>query len=299
MAGILRDPFVTVPTEYQPISALGDTKKPVNNVLATLEPGNYVYNGDDQNNGYYYFENLTPGQYTLYYSAENYAIDSVAVTVSANKSTFVDKFLTLVPNENTPTVVTTIPLNNTTNFSNAANIEVEFDINMEEAATEAAFSITPTVAGTFSWEDNQKILIFNPTGNLVAGTDYQVKIANTAKTIFDKQLPFGYIFDFSTRAKLNLIKEYPSNGATDISRTVEVRLQFDQAINMGTLGGNISFEDSEGNFVTPIVDLTGYAKGIISFVPEVNLKLGATYKVIVGENLGDIEGVTFQEKFSK
>ena len=295
LAGILRDPFVNVPSTYKPIASLGDSKKAVNHVKVTLEPGGLVYNGDDQNNGYYFFEDIAPGQYKLYLEAEDYALDSADVTVSANKSTFLDRNLTLVPNENNPNVVESYPTNNTSEFSNAANIEVQFDIRMDEATTEAAFSITPNVAGTFSWEDNQKRLIFNPTGNLTAGETYQVSIANTASTIFDKNLLFGYSFQFSTRSKLNLISAYPADGEVDISQSVQIKLLFDNAIKNTTLAGNISFEDSGGNFVSLAVDQAAYAQGYISFVPSSPLVNGASYTVILGEGIGDIEGVTFQE----
>jgi len=295
LAGVLRDPNVNVSSTYQPISELGDTKKPLNSVKATLQPGNYIYNGDDQNNGYYFFDNLTPGEYKLYVEAEDYSLDSSNVTIVANYSTFVNKNLTLIVNENNPNVLESYPQNNTVNFSNSANIEILFDIQMDKASTESAFSISPIVAGTFSWEDNNKRLIFNPTSNLVAGQLYEVTISNLAKTIFDKNLLFGYNFQFTTRSKLNLISYYPINGSDDISRSVEIRFQFDQAINAGTLGGNISFTDSQGKAVTPSVDFTAYSKGIISFTPVSDLIAGESYKVIIGEGIGDIEGVKFQE----
>ncbi|MBU0474675.1 MAG: Ig-like domain-containing protein [Bacteroidetes bacterium] len=295
LGGILRDPLISVPSSYQPIAELGDTKKPLNSVKATLQPGNLVYNGDDQNNGYYFFENLIPGQYKLYVEAEDYSVDSADVTISANTSIFVNKNLTLVPNENFPNVVESYPLNNAENFSNMSNIEIQFDIQMDNATTESAFSITPNVAGTFSWEDNNKRLVFDPTLNLTAGQTYQVSISNLAKTIFDKNLTWGYDFQFTTRLKLNLLSYYPADGSSDISQSVEVRFQFDQAINAGTLGGNISFQDSDGKSVTPSVDFTAYSKGIISFTPVSDLKIGGSYKVLIGEKIGDIEGVTFQE----
>ncbi|MCF6269148.1 MAG: Ig-like domain-containing protein [Melioribacteraceae bacterium] len=295
VAGVLRDPFSNVPSSYQPISELGDNKKPVNHVKATLQPGNFVYNGDDQNNGYFFFDEITPGDYTLYIEAEDYSIDSIDITVAANKSLFVNRNLSLIPNENNPNVVESVPANNEEGFSNAANIEVQFDIRMDKTSTEDAFSITPTVTGTFSWEDNQKRLIFNPASNLTAGESYQVSISNSAQTIFDKNLLFGYNFQFSTRSKLNLISAYPANGEVDISQSVQVKLLFDQAIKNTTLAGNISFEDSEGNFVSLAVDQATYSQGLISFVSTSRLVNGASYKVILGEGIGDIEGVTFQE----
>ena len=61
VAGIVRDPYESISSSYQPIAELGDSKKPLNHVKATLQPGNFVYNGDDENNGVYFFDNVTPG----------------------------------------------------------------------------------------------------------------------------------------------------------------------------------------------------------------------------------------------
>lgn len=296
IGGILRDALENIPSSYQPISSLDDTKKPLNHVKATLQPGNLVYNGDDHTNGYYYFENITPGEYKLYLQAEDYSLDSANVTVLANQSVFVDKNLSLIPNENDPNIVSSFPANNGVEVSNIANIEIQFDIRMDKATTEAAFSMTPEVAGTFSFENNSKTLVFDPERPLTAGQNYQVTIANTAETIFGKQLVWDYSFQFTTRSKFNMLSTYPADGAIDISRSVEVRLQFDNAINPGTLG-NISFKDSFDNSITPTVDFTTLTKGIISFIPKYDLEFGKSYKVLIGENMGDIEGVTLQENF--
>ncbi len=295
VAGILRDPIATVPSSYKPISVLGDSKKPLNNVKATLQPGNFVYNGDDQNNGYYFFENITPGKYKLYLEAEDYAMDSASVTVYANRSTFVNKTLALIPNNNNPNVIASVPNNNKTDFSNVANIEVMFDIRMDKTSTMAAFSITPSVAGSLSWEDNEKRLVFNPTTSLTPGQTYQVTISSSAKTIFDKNLQSDYSFQFITRAKLKLVNAYPTNNAVDISRSVEVRLQFDQAIKSSTLYGNVTFQDLDGENIALTVDFSAYSQGLIAFVPTSNLTVGKKYKVKIGKNIGDTEGLTFQE----
>jgi hypothetical protein len=295
VAGILRDPFTSVPSTYKAIAELADAKKPLNNVTATLQPGNIVYNGDDQNNGYFFFDDVAPGNYMLYLTAEDYSVDSASVTISANKSVFVYKTLTQIPNENLPNVTASLPENNSTGVSNATDIRITFDISMDKSSTEAAFSLSPTVSGEFSWEDNQKILVFNPTYNLTAGETYTVTMSNSAKTIFDKSLVAEYSYSFSTRSKLNLISAYPIDGQNEISQSVQVVLKFDNAIEASTLGGNISFEDSDGTFVNLSVDQSAYAKGFITFVPTTQLQHGASYKVILGENIGDVEGVKFQE----
>ncbi|MEN8194313.1 MAG: Ig-like domain-containing protein, partial [Bacteroidota bacterium] len=296
IAGILRDPLVNVPSSYKPRADLGDAKKPLNNVRAVIQPGNLEYNGDDQNNGYFLFEDLTPGDYTVYLEAEDYALDSATVTVTANNSSFIYKNLSLVPNENHPTITLTKPYNGEVEASNAGYIEINFDIRMDEAITESAFSITPAVSGDFTWENNQKTLIFKSNGNLTPGETYAISVDTTAKTIFDKNLQSEYSFNFTTRSKLNLVSNYPADREINISKSVQVRLQFDHAINGATLGGGtIQFLDSEGNFVNLIVENSLYAKGMIAFTPRDSLETGELYRVVLGEGIGDTEGVTFQQ----
>ena len=295
VAGILRDPFEDVPSTYKPIAELGDTKKPLNHVTVTIQPGNLVYNGDDQNNGYFYFEDIAPGDYTLYMEAEDYAIDSAAVTVTANNSVFVNKNLSLIPNESLPNIIATTPVDGLKHTSNISNVEIKFDIRMDQISTQSAFSISPPVNGDFSWEENQKNLIFDPDENFNPGTKYTVIVSSAAKTVFGKNLPLVYNFDFTTRDKLDLITSYPNDGTTDISKTVQVHLQFDQAIESSSLAGNIQFLDPLDNFVSLSVDYNLYTKGIITFTPNNSLERGTTYRVILGEGIGDIEGVKYQE----
>ncbi len=59
------------------------------------------------------------------------------------------------------------------------NVQIVFDRLMDETSTAAAFSITPPVTGTISWQETT--LIFTPgSGYLAEFTDYRVTIAPTA-----------------------------------------------------------------------------------------------------------------------
>jgi len=296
IAGVLRDPDENVPSSYQPLSGTNDNKKPLNQIKITIEPGGVVYNGDDQNNGYYFFEDLAPGQYKVYMEAEDYTKDSATVTVTAHNSVFADKFMNLIPNPNVPNVVGNYPETGSTEVSNLANIEIDFDIRMDESSAESAFSLMPSVAGEFSWENNHKKLIFNPSNPLSPGGSYTVNINGSAKTYFEVPLGTAHAFSFSTRSKLNMVSNYPDDNSTDISQTVQVRIQFDAPINSSTLPGNILFLDESGTFVQLAVDQNAYSKGWIIFEPTKSLELNSNYRLILKEGVGDNEGVTFQEE---
>jgi hypothetical protein len=88
IAGVVRDDQKLV--DYFYISGSDDQNVPVNNITVTLKPGNHVYHGDDMNNGFFLFDSLIPGTYSLAYQAQGYFNDSTEVEVQANHTVFAD-----------------------------------------------------------------------------------------------------------------------------------------------------------------------------------------------------------------
>ncbi|MFH0735933.1 MAG: Ig-like domain-containing protein, partial [bacterium] len=295
IAGIVRDPSSTV--SYYAIASLGDSKKPINNIKITVQPGNLIYNGDDKNNGYFLIENLAPGQYKVYYEAENFAMDSSTVTVVANKTIFADKNLIMQANPNAPQVVSSIPANLTQSVRLKAPIILNFDIKMNTASVQSAFVIQPAIAGTYTWANDDKQMTFTPSTYYLAGTEIKVTLKNTAKTIFNVFLAQNYVFTFNTRTKLNLLVAYPQDNQKNISTTVNVRAIFDAPIKQSTLPGNISFTKSDGSTVPIYVDLNGYANGKITFDPQTPLIPNESYKLTIKAGIGDTEGLFLGQNY--
>jgi hypothetical protein len=77
-------------------------------------------------------------------------------------------------------------------------IEVTFSESMNLTATEAAFSILPSVGGSFDWTTDNITMIFTPTANLSYGTQYTVKITEDAKSLADLQMENDYEWSFTT-----------------------------------------------------------------------------------------------------
>ncbi|MEM7113627.1 MAG: Ig-like domain-containing protein [Chloroflexota bacterium] len=84
------------------------------------------------------------------------------------------------------------------NINPISNVEITFDRLMDEAATEAAFSIEPEINGRFFWEN--ATLTFEPIGQaLASNTDYTVTLAATATSRDgEHSLREPYSFSFST-----------------------------------------------------------------------------------------------------
>ncbi len=294
VAGILRNPLESV--DYFSLNGTNDNLKPVNNFIATLLPAGKIYTGDDKNNGFFFFDSIQPGDYTIIVEAENFKPDTFSVTAAANQSKFYDRFLELVPNLNAPQVVSFSPVNGETDVSLLSTIELDFDIRMDRASVENAFSSLPSTPGNFIWENDDKRMIFVPANNLQPATDYQFTISTDAKSYFGVNLASSQSITFHTREKLRLVDHYPRIGEDDVSTSVLIKLNFDGAIDASSLSGNILFLDPQNNFVNIFVDQSGYSSGIIGFEPVDDLEKNTEYRVILKSGISDVEGLNYGEE---
>lgn len=295
IAGLLRDPNQSV--SYFSISGTGDNKKPLNYINVKLEPGGLEYDGDDYNNGFYLFDELEPGQYKLYFTAEDYSVDSAEVTVQANKTVFKDMNLSLIPNMNIPQIVDFMPSENSEDNSLKSNIEINFDISMNTSITQSSISISPSISGSYEWSENNRKVVFTPNVNLQAGTEYTVTVAATAQSVFGVSTGSNNSYKFSTRSKLNILSVYPANNSADISTTAILTIQFDAPISSGTLTSNIQLLDENDVFPQVGVDVSQYQYGRIVFWSLDPFDNNMEYRIILGSGLGDIEGLTLENNF--
>lgn len=295
VAGIVRDLLEFVPASYSPLTT-SDSYKPLNNIKVKLEPGGRTYTGDNYNNGYYFFDGVTPGNYKVIVEVDKMRPDTASVIVKANESVFSDRLMTLNPILDPPKVLSYSPADSVNEVSNVAPVVIDFDIRMNAAETQNAFSISPAVAGSFKWDIDFKKLTFTPSKSYVQGTKYTVLVSTAAKTHFGINLPQAKSFNFTTRSKLNLLSTYPDSIGADVSTSVLVRIKFDKGIDASTLAGKISFTDSSGNPVGLTVNQGMYNIGIIEFEPKVPLNTNSTYRITLREGIGDIEYVTFPKQ---
>jgi methionine-rich copper-binding protein CopC len=105
-----------------------------------------------------------------------------------------------------PYVEKIYPEKGQTNVALGANIEITFSEDMDYTSVYNAFSISPSVAGVFSWKDNT--LIFDPNDDLDANTQYQVTISKAAKDLVGNGMEDDFVFSFTTAPKTELEKPY-------------------------------------------------------------------------------------------
>lgn len=79
-----------------------------------------------------------------------------------------------------------------------STIIIDFSKAMDRDSVESAFSISPAIAGTFSWSSDSKALTFTPAEDLTEGTPYAITIATSARDVFGNGLTTEYVTRFIT-----------------------------------------------------------------------------------------------------
>jgi hypothetical protein len=100
-----------------------------------------------------------------------------------------------IPPDDVPTVLSASPTG--LSVSTISKISVTFNRDMNKASVESAFTISPSVPGSFTWND--RTLLYTPTGSLSEGTIHTVTIGSTAVDITGLYLDCGmYSWQFTT-----------------------------------------------------------------------------------------------------
>ena len=155
--------------------------------------------GETDTNGDYTIDNVPTGTYTVTASKDGYHIQSKPSEVIADQTTIINIQLTT---ETTPPIITThFPTG--TNVLMGTSITVTFSEAMNLASAQSAFSISPSVTGSFSWDGNK--MIFTPSSNLAYETTYTVNIGTEAEDLAGSNLESSYNWQFTTGTASSIV----------------------------------------------------------------------------------------------
>ena len=263
------------------------------------------YKTDEYYNSFWLFSNLTPGTYEVEISKEGYHANKQEVVVNADETTYVTFDMQAV--RSTPPVVEGFaPVNSETDSIDcASSISVDWNWSMDQAVTEAAFSIEPAVEGTFSWENFGKRLVFTPTHPFIGNTLYTVRIATTAAhpdTMYANTLQEEYVSKFLTKSydTLNFLASSPAEGdETPLKPTFQ--LLFDGKLDAANKD-LINVVDENGEALAKngrtqkwnVLDVDG--AGTYRFDFAQTLTAGKTYKIVIDEFAKTRDGITTRVK---
>jgi len=103
----------------------------------------------------------------------------------------------------TPEINNTIPSDESTDIPispTLTQIAIEFNVSMDTESVEFNFDILPFVEGKFSWDDENKVVVFTPNENLLNNTNYYITIDKNSKNYVGETMKEDFEFSFTTEA---------------------------------------------------------------------------------------------------
>jgi len=171
-----------------------------------------------------------------------------------------------------------------------APIELVFDQPMDRASVEAAWSISPTVAGQFRWSDDRTVS-FVPEGTLERGQRYRVTLAATARNAEGTPLEEAVSFDFSTVGFLVVSAVQPTPGVTEVPPDTAVTVVFNRpVVSLVSIGEQAQLPDPV-TFMPPVAGKGEWLNtSIYIFRPEESFLPSTEYTARVAAGLTDTTG---------
>ncbi|HAE38297.1 MAG TPA: hypothetical protein DCG57_06615, partial [Candidatus Riflebacteria bacterium] len=113
-----------------------------------------------------------------------------------------------------------------------SSFEFTFDKAVSEVDVVNAISITPTVAGGFSytWSADSIKLTVSHTSKLAVGTEYLVTIASTA----ENELITSYAIKYKVVEALQVVETVPTANLAGVATNQAITIKFNNPINTGT-----------------------------------------------------------------
>ena len=108
-------------------------------------------------------------------------------------------------------------------------LALTFDQPMDRTSVEAAFSISPTVEGSFRWDDDRTVT-FVPGAALARGQRYEVQVAGTARNVEGERLEEAIAFDLDTAGYLAVAQVMPAPGSEDLDPDTVLTVVFDRPV---------------------------------------------------------------------
>ena len=208
-------------------------------------------------------------------------------------------FMNLVTTADTvrPVITSALPQSNINAFPAYKEIIIEFNTQMDVTSTNAAFSITPIVSGTFIWNADNTQLTYDPTALLPWNTNFTIKIDTSAKNIAKSRnlgtVPFTTSFTTVPTDTVGpaVVTTYPVKNENAVSTSTDVMINLDEPVQTTSLSTTVKLVD-ENNVNISLANAkneTILDKGIVSFTPS-NLKPNTGYTLKLLKGMKDFYG---------
>jgi N-acetylmuramoyl-L-alanine amidase len=299
IAGFVKDSFRKVTDYYAPANTK-DQWLPVNGAKIKLQPGNLEYAVDSLNNGFFLFDNLEPGVYQLEIEAEKYITQSFdSVVVDSNTVTYQLVYLEQDRSDSMMVLDYAPKVEAGESVSAATSVIFYFNFEVNRESFENAFSISPEVNGTFSYENQERTALFTPDAPLDTSTVYTVTLGKSVEHIGGLPMQEDFTFSFLTERKnrLSVVNMYPRDEMDNVYENTQVRIHFDGRLVEENLNSLIVLEDAEGNSLNRTgIEINAFSGnvGSYAFTPS-GLEAGKTYRIKLDAGITDTDGLELRE----
>ena len=202
---------------------------------------------------------------------------------------FTKSFTTISADNIPPKVNEVIPANGATNLFVTDNITVFFSEPMNTTSVEKGFALTSgglPIAGSFSWDKDNKSVIFTPSGTLKEGTKYTLTLPASITDLSGNPLASGqYSFNTVAQAAPIIVYYGPSGSVVPVNSPVVV--DFSEPINTFTVNSS-TFKLLLGS--TPVQGTFEFLNenSRVIFRPAADLGFSQTYTVILTAGIMDV-----------
>jgi N-acetylmuramoyl-L-alanine amidase len=268
---------------------------------------NYSSDPKQLKNGFFYFENVSPGIQTITVTTPDHYEFTAEISVNDTFFSFVDPtILSLVP----PTVVSTTPAQNDSLYPGTQNMTIVFSRPMDKASVQNNISITPAAELTFNWTDGDRKLVIG-TANMINETDYTITISGLSK---DKhEHPFDgnadrtggddYLYHFRTKVMdavaPQFLSVFPKGNETKTSLQPILSVVFDEPVKLSTLSGKVKLTRTSDQTPVTLPIQKHYSvggKSVLNIFVRTVLQPNTNYTVTVEPGIEDLYGNAMTER---
>jgi hypothetical protein len=304
LAGCITDSRILRDKDY--IMYGRDKLNPLMGAKVTLQNSDSTvvatYTTDSLYNGYYIFKMMTPGKYRIKVNANDHYNVAQDVQIVADTTMYANIGMNRIRNT-APEVVSYSPVWNDGDSAVLCNIPITMTFNwdMDTESAEKAFTITPSVKGTFTWEDTNYKMVFTPDEPYQANTKYTVTLAKSAMHGGGTPMKNDVTFSFTTDSRrfLDVIGQFPNDGENVHYSGAAIDIRCDRPINATPIFSQITLTDSAGNEVAfnkrgMTNNKTTGSYGFIRLPILSKLTVGATYTLSFDGAIADYNGIKLE-----
>jgi parallel beta-helix repeat protein len=197
----------------------------------------------------------------------------------------------MMENPSPPTVIDNSPIGDDVPVD--TTITITFSESMNTGSVEGAFAISPSVDGTFDW--NNAKFIFIPNNDLEYNTQYSLTMSTTAKDLQNEFLSSKFSWQFTTETVTidptppTIIAHSPTG--TNVPVDTKISLTFSELMDTSSVEEAFSIQPS-------VLGAFSWSNAKLIFTPAQDLKYKMQYTIIMATSAKDLSNEYLESKFT-